>query len=152
MARPEQVRHCPLNFFDGEVLAHGMVLDRSERVRRAFSAVFRGVRDGAVVTVSEVLTYHDQGQDLRDWRIVRIEDGLYTAEATGLVAPARLVMQSHNQCNWRYQMDVPIGGRSLRFDLEDIMVQLSEDVMVSHTPMRKFGITWAMITTTYCRV
>ena len=145
-------RHDPVDFFDGQVQALGVVLDRAGVVRRRFSATFNGQRDAAGISIVEVLTYDDGEIDRRNWRIEPAGANAYAATAEGLAEPALIALTQPGEARWTYQMDIPIGKRVLRFGFQDIMVQLSADTMVSHTPMRKFGITWASITTTYQRV
>jgi hypothetical protein len=145
--------HDPVEFFTGTVEAHGFVTDFRNRVRRRFVAQFNGTRKGTAVEVFETLTYADGGQDIRTWRIAPRGPNQWTADANDLVETAILSRGEHGgECRWVYRMDIPINGKPMRLNFEDIMVQLSPEHMVSLTPIRKFGIQVGAISTQYRRL
>lgn len=145
--------HDPVEFFTGVVEAHGFVMDWRGSVRRRFVARFTGVRKGAAVEVFETLDYADGGQDVRTWRIAPQGARQWSAEAGDLVEPAVIALgEQVGEARWTYRMDIAVKGRTLRLNLEDIMVQLSGDHMVSYTPIRKFGLKVGAIATQYRRL
>ena len=48
-------------------------------------------------------------------------------------------------------MAVPVSGRAVRMAVHDVMVLCEDDMLVSVTVLRKFGVTLARIHTVYQR-
>jgi hypothetical protein len=148
----EQLVQDPTAFFEGRVEAHGFVCDWKGRLRRQFSAIFDGHSDERGISINEVLTYTDGGVDHRTWRIEPNGADGFTARADGVIGVADIRRVRPTETRWTYQMDLPINGRNMRFAFEDIMVQVDADTIVVDTPIRKFGLRVAGITTIYKRV
>lgn len=144
----------PVAFFDGRVEASGMVTDFRGRITRRFVARFDGEQVAPdAIEIREQLRYLDGGMDIRNWRIARTGEGVWRADADGLVGSARITRDDDHpgDSRWAYTMAIPVNGKSIRFAMEDIMSMVSADEMVAQTPMRKFGLTLATITSCYRR-
>jgi hypothetical protein len=145
----------PLDFFEGDVAASGMVVDWRGQVTRSFTALFSGHRAGPdEIAIFEQLSYSDGASEHRRWTISHAGEGLWQGTASGLATPVliRRLADTPAQSRWTYDMDIPIGGREMRFAFEDIMIQVSEREMIALTPMRKLGITLARISSSYRRL
>lgn len=144
----------PLNFFDARVEATGMVVDFRGRITRNFVASFDGVRSGNSIDIHERLIYNDGITEQRQWHIRAASSACWIGTTNGLVGEALIERdtQSPAQNRWRYKMDIAVGKRVLRFDMEDIMTLVEPGRMLALTPMRKFGIKLAHIATEYRRI
>jgi hypothetical protein len=144
----------PLTFFDGCVKASGMVVDLRGRITRRYTARFDGKRQGDVIAIDEKLIYEDGAADQRHWQIRLTKPGCWIAVADGLVTDAVIQCDAADpaQSRWTYMMDIPVRGRKLRFAMEDIMTLVEPNRMLALTPMKKFGIKFAHITSEYRRI
>jgi Protein of unknown function (DUF3833) len=143
-----------LDFFDARVEATGMVVDFRGHITRSFAARFDGVRSGNAIDIHETLTYNDGANEQRHWHIRAVSTARWIGTTNGLVGAALIERDSRNpaQNRWRYKMDIAVGKRMLRFDMEDIMTLVEPGRMLALTPMRKFGIKLAHISTEYRRI
>ncbi len=144
----------PLDFFDARVDATGIVVDFRSRITRSFIARFDGVRTGSTINIHEKLTYNDGVSEQRQWHIRAASATRWIGTTNDLVGEANIERDRQNpaQNRWRYKMDIPVGGRALRFDMEDIMTLVEPGRMLALTPMRKFGIKVAHIASEYRRI
>jgi hypothetical protein len=144
----------PLDFFDAQVDASGIVVDIFGRVTRSFTARFEGVRRGSSIDIDETLVYDDGMSERRAWRIAAIDADSWSAAAAGLLGDPTIRRDPANpmQSRWTYAMDIPVKGRKLRFAMEDIMTLVEPGRIVALTPMKKFGIKIAHIASEYRRL
>jgi Protein of unknown function (DUF3833) len=144
----------PLEFFNARVEATGMVVDFHGRITRSFTAGFDGIRSGNAIDIKEKLIYNDGTVEQRQWHIHMVSAAHWIGTTNGLVGEALINRDKQNpaQNRWRYKMDIPVGGRARRFDMEDIMTLVEPDRMLALTPMRKFGIKLAYISSEYRRI
>jgi hypothetical protein len=149
-----QLHFDPLDFFHGLVDASGMVVDFRGRITRSFIARFEGERQADAIRIRESLNYSDGVREYRLWHIAPFGEARWSARADGLVGSAIIARDAQNaaQSRWTYQMDIPVSGRTFRFGLQDIMTLVAPDRMVAQTPMKKFGLTLATISSEYRKI
>jgi hypothetical protein len=149
-----QLQFDPLDFFNGLVEASGMVVDIRGRITRSFTGRFDGERQGNGIRIRESLTYNDGVREHRLWEMTPNGADSWNASADGLVNGARIARDPQNAAHsrWTYQMDIPVAGRVIRFALQDIMTLVAPDRMVALTPMKKFGLTLATISSEYRKI
>lgn len=126
-------------YFNGKLLAHGIVADRSGRVTQRFTVQLTGTWQGDQGTLDEQFSYADGRREQRVWRLTRGADGRYTGRADDVVGEA-LGQASGNALNWRYTLRVPVDGRSWEIEFDDWMFLVDPQVMINRAVMRKFGI------------
>ena len=126
-------------YFNGKLLAHGIVTDRSGRVTQRFSVQITGTWQGNQGTLDEQFVYTDGRREQRIWRLVRGADGRYTGRADDVVGEAQ-GQANGNALNWRYSLRVPVDGRDWEIDFDDWMFLVDPQVMINRAVMRKFGI------------
>lgn len=141
----------PLAFFDGRVEAHGFFADRAGTVRRRFTASFIGSAAADSIAIDEVLIYDDGEICRRAWALARDGEG-WRGTATDVAGELVISRLSNQETRWRYEMDIPLGRRAIRFQVEDCMVQSTPEDWVSLTTIRKFGIAVGRIACTYRRL
>jgi 5-hydroxyisourate hydrolase-like protein (transthyretin family) len=126
-------------YFNGKLLAHGIVTDRSGKVMQRFTVQLTGTWQGDTGTLDERFTYSDGRQETRVWTLQRGADGRYTGRAADVVGDAQ-GQAAGNALNWRYTLRVPVDGRSWDVEFDDWMFLVDEHVMINRAVMSKFGI------------
>jgi hypothetical protein len=126
-------------YFNGKLLAHGIVTDRQGQVTQRFTVQITGTWRGDIGTLDEQFSYSDGRQQTRIWTLQRGADGRYTGRAADVVGDAQ-GQAAGNALNWRYTLRVPVDGRTWEVDFDDWMFLVDEQVMINRAVMSKFGI------------
>ena len=126
-------------YFNGKLLAHGIVTDRSGQVMQRFTVQMTGTWQGDTGTLDERFSDSDGRQETRIWTLIRGADGRYTGRAADVVGQAQ-GQAAGNALNWRYTLRVPVDGRSWEINFDDWMFLVDEHVMINRAVMSKFGI------------
>lgn len=126
-------------YFNGRLLAHGIVTDRGGQVLQRFTVQMTGTWNGDTGTLDERFVYADGRKETRVWTIRRGPDGRYTGTAADVVGEAR-GEAAGNALNWRYTLRVPVDGRTWELQFDDWMFLVDEQVMLNRAVMSKFGI------------
>ena len=126
-------------YFNGKLLAHGMVTDRSGKLLQRFTVDITGTWVGDTGTLDERFTYADGRKETRVWTLQRGADGRYTGTAADVLGEAR-GQAAGNALNWRYTLLLPIEGRTWEVQFDDWMFLVDDQVMLNRAVMSKFGI------------
>jgi len=126
-------------YFNGKLLAHGIVTDRSGKVLQRFTVQMTGTWQGDTGTLDERFTYADGRQETRVWTLTRGADGRYTGRAADVLGEAQ-GQAAGNALNWRYTLLLPVDGRTWEVQFDDWMFLVDEQVMLNRAVMSKFGI------------
>jgi hypothetical protein len=126
-------------YFNGKLLAHGLVTDRSGKVLQRFTVALTGSWVGDTGTLDERFTYADGRQETRVWTIQRGADGRYLGTAADVLGQAQ-GQAAGNALNWRYTLLLPIDGRTWEVQFDDWMFLVDDKVMLNRAVMSKFGI------------
>lgn len=127
-------------YFDGRLLAHGLVLDRGGKLLRrlvvtldcSWDAQGRGLLD-------EQFVYDDGERQQRRWRLWHLPDGGYAGSADDVVGEARGA-SAGPAFNWRYTLRVPVRGDVYELDFDDWMFQVDERTVLNRAVMSKLGL------------
>jgi hypothetical protein len=132
-------------FFDGKLLVHGMLQDRSGKVTRRFTATIDAHWDGETGILEEHFIFDDGEEQDRVWQLNHLGDGRYTGTAGDVVgiAEGRL---SGSVFRWRYKLDVPYGKGSIVVNMDDWLYLVDEDHLMNKTRLSKFGFTVGELT------
>jgi hypothetical protein len=126
-------------YFNGKLLAHGVVTDRSGEVTQRFTVALTGTWQGDEGTLDEQFSYADGRREQRIWKITRDADGRYTGRAGDVLGVAS-GQAAGNALNWRYTLLVPVDGRTWEIQFDDWMFLVDDQVMINRAVMSKFGI------------
>lgn len=126
-------------YFNGKLLAHGIVTDRAGKVTQRFTVKLTGTWVGDVGTLDEQFSYSDGRQQQRIWTITRLADGRYTGRAADVQGEA-LGQASGNALNWRYTLLQPVDGQTWALQFDDWMFLVDDGVMINRAEFSKFGI------------
>jgi hypothetical protein len=126
-------------YFDGTVLAHGMVSDRSGKVVRRFTVTMRCQWVGDAGTLEEQFVYDDGERQTRVWHVRKLVDGSMTGTADDVVGQASGA-SSGSAFNWRYTLRLPVGGNVYDVQFDDWMHLIDERTVLNRAVMSKFGV------------
>jgi hypothetical protein len=126
-------------YFNGKLLAHGIVTDRGGAVLQRFTVQMTGTWVGDTGTLDERFTYADGRKETRVWTLQRGADGRYTGRAADVLGEAQ-GQAAGNALNWRYTLLLPVDGRTWEVQFDDWMFLVDEHVMLNRAVMSKFGI------------
>ncbi|GGB91770.1 lipoprotein [Marinobacterium zhoushanense] len=154
--RIEQYRNSepafvPATFFNGQLLAVGIVQDRSGEVTRRFTANIVGKWNGTRGVLDEQFHFNDGEEQWRCWRLEQTDNRL-TGSAGDVIGDAQGIIAG-NTLNWQYVLRVALDdGDSIDLTLDDWLYLVSEDHLINRTRMTKFGFEVGEITLAIHRV
>ncbi len=134
-------------YFDGKLVAHGIIQDRSGKVIRRMRVDMTATWNGNTLTLDEDFTYSDGAKEKRVWTIVKDGDR-YTGTAADVVGQATGIAAG-NALNWRYVLQLPEAQGGWRIDFDDWMWQLDERVMINRAVFSKFGLRFGEVLITF---
>ena len=139
------------DYFVGQTRAWGIFEDRFGNLRRQFVVDIQGSWDGESLVLDERFRYSDGESDRRVWTIKKIDEHRYEGRADDVIGTA--IGEAYgNALNWRYDMDLKIGERTLRVHFNDWMFLQSSGVMVNRARVSKFGIAIGEVTLFFQKV
>lgn len=126
------------DYFDGEVIAWGVLQNWRGQMTRHFTVHMVATWNGNVCTLEERFDYNDGETDERTWTITELEDGRYVGDAGDIVGKAS-GQAAGNALNWRYTLALPVDGKVYHIHFDDWMWQLNDEILVNRAVMKKFG-------------
>ncbi len=126
-------------YFNGKLLAHGIVTDRAGKVTQRFTVQMTGTWAGNIGTLDEKFSYADGRKEQRIWTLTRGDDGHYAGRAADVLGTAQ-GQAAGNALNWRYTLLLPVDGRTWEIEFDDWMFQVDDKVMLNRAVMSKFGV------------
>jgi len=125
-------------FFNGKLLAHGIVKDRGGLVIRYFSAsIDASWRDG-IGTLDESFVFDDGEKQTRVWTLKPNGNNSYVATAGDVIGDGRMKVAG-NSVFLDYVLRVPYDGDSIDLRIDDRMYLVSERVLLNESIMTKWG-------------
>lgn len=126
-------------FFDGDLMAYGMVLDRSGSMQRRFEVKLEARWEGDTGTLDEWFVFDDGEKTTRTWIIKNKGNGIYTGTAGDVIGEAngRAVGSA---LYWRYDLEIEVDGDPLVVTLDDWMYLINDEVLINKTDIIKFGL------------
>jgi hypothetical protein len=132
-------------YFAGKTRAWGLFEDRFGNLRRQFVVDIDGSWDGKVLTLVERFRYTDGETGVREWSIEPRGANGYEGRASDIVGTASGSAYG-NALNWRYEMDLVIGGRPWRVAFDDWMFLQEGNVLLNRAAVTKWGIELGTVT------
>lgn len=132
-------------FFDGDLMAYGILQDRSGKVTRKFTASIEASWSGEQGTLVEHFVFDDGEEQDRTWTLNHLGDNRYTGTAGDVIGTANGKIAG-SAFNWTYQLDVPWGDGSIVLNLDDWLYLVEENHLINRTQLRKFGFRVAELT------
>lgn len=125
-------------FFNGRLLAHGIVKNRGGQVTRYFSAsIDASWRDG-IGTLDEQFVFDDGERQTRVWTLTPTGDNNYIATAGDVIGDGKMKVAG-NSLFLDYLLRIPYDGDTLDLRIDDRMYLVSEHVLLNESIMTKWG-------------
>jgi hypothetical protein len=138
-------------YFNGELIAHGIFTDRGGKVARRFIVKMTGTWQGNQGTLDERFTYSDGKTERRVWRLTDLGGGRWEGRADDVVGVATGVAAG-NALNWRYTLKLPVDDKVYEVQFDDWMYLMDDKVMLNKAVMSKFGITLGEVTLSFTKL
>jgi hypothetical protein len=133
------------SYFNGPVIAWGMVQDYSNKVTRRFCVEIEGNWQADNGVLAEKFYFDDGEISYRNWQLTKLADGAYQGTAEDVIGLAKGQHRGF-AFHWQYSLEVPVDDDVYILQLDDWMYQLDPHRVVNKTAMKKFGFTVADIT------
>jgi len=137
-------------YFLGSTHAWGIFEDRFGTVRRQFTVDITGTLDGSELVLDERFNYSDGETDRRVWRIRRTGEHNYEGRAADVIGVAKGESYG-NALNWRYDMNLKVGDRTLQVHFNDWMFLQPSNVLLNRAKVTKFGIDIGEVTLVFMK-
>jgi hypothetical protein len=132
-------------YLNGKTKAWGMLEDRKGNVTRRFVVDMETTWTGNHGVLQEYFTFDDGETSERTWTIDYTDDNNFTATAGDVIGKA-IGKQAGNALQMKYTLDLKVGKKNYKVNLDDWMFQLDEKRLVNKSEIKKFGITVAKLT------
>lgn len=126
-------------YFNGRTTGWGMVQDRFGNITRRFVVQIEGRFSGQQGELDERFEWSDGERQRRVWRLTRQSDGLWTGQADDVIGQAKGEI-SGNVLRWQYTLAVPVKGRTIEMQFDDVMVLIDDQVLLNRAAFSKWGI------------
>ncbi len=137
-------------YFNGTLLAHGLVSDRGGKALRRFVVTMRCDWVGDVGTLDEQFVYSDGERQHRVWRVRKRSDGRFVGTADDVVGEA-VGASSGSAFNWRYTLKLPLRGQVYEVQFDDWMHLIDERTVINKAVISKFGVRIGELTLSFSR-
>lgn len=127
------------SFFNGRLLAHGVIKDRGGEVTRYFNADIAASWQDGVGTLDEDFVFDDGSTDKRVWTLTPAGEGRYTGTAGDVIGEGELTLAG-NALFLDYVLRVPWGDGTIDLRVDDRMYLVNPDTLINESIMYKFGI------------
>jgi hypothetical protein len=132
-------------YFDGKVIAWGMVQDYSNKVSRRFCVEIEGSWQGNNGVLAEKFYFSDGEITYRNWQLSKKIDGSYEGQAEDVVGTAIGKHQGF-AFQFQYELSLVVEDETYQVSMDDWMYQLDESRVMNKTSMSKLGVKVAEIT------
>lgn len=136
--RGESPRFVPESFFDGRLVAHGLLKNRAGRVTRRFVAEIDASWTDGVGTLDERFEFADGEEDRRVWTLRPDGDGGYIGTAGDVVGESAITVAG-NAMFLDYTLRAPYGDSTIDVQIDDRMYLIDDNTLLNESIMRKFG-------------
>lgn len=131
-------------FFNGQLVAYGMVQDFKGKVTRRFKADIVGQWQGNHGVLDEHFEFSDGELQSRCWQLTK-SGNQYTGRAGDVVGDA-VGETSGNALNWKYVLQVPVDGKTWNLKIDDWLYLVDENNLINRSNLYKFGLKVGQIT------
>lgn len=131
-------------FFNGALVAHGIVRNRGGDVIRHFSADINAVVKDGVITLDEHFVFNDGEKQQRIWVLTPQADGSYMAKANDVIGEHPMQILG-NALFMRYVLDLPYKDGTLSVSVDDKMFLVAKDRILNESVFYKWGFKVASV-------
>jgi hypothetical protein len=129
--REQQPKLDLKQYFNGDITGWGMVQDRGGKVLRRFTVHIDARWQGNTGVLEENFDWSDGKKEHRRWEIKK-QDDHYEGTAGDVVGLAQ-GEAAGNALQWRYQLALPVDGKTLHMTMEDWMYLIDDQTLANRT-------------------
>jgi hypothetical protein len=133
------------SYFNGNIIAWGLVQDHTNKVNRRFCVEIEGKWQGNNGVLAEKFYFDDGEISYRNWQLIKQLDGSYKGTAEDVEGIA-IGKHSGFAFQFNYTLNLKLEDDSYQIAMDDWMYQLDEYRVMNITSMKKFGIEVAKVT------
>jgi len=138
------------DYFNGELVAHGIFTDRKGQVKKRFIVdIVASWKDG-IGTLDESFRYSDGTTSRRIWTLKKITDNHYTGTAADVVGEAKGQVAG-NAFHLEYVMAIEVDGTTYHVTFDDWMYLMDDKIMLNRSVMKKFGFRLGEVTLSFTK-
>ncbi len=126
-------------FFNGELVAYGMVLNRGGELTRRFNVVLNASWQGNEGVIDEQFIFDDGEKTTRVWQLTKTGDNSYQGTAGDVIGVA-YGATSGSVLHWQYDMTINIDDTDYEVSLDDWMYLIDDNRLFNKTDIMKFGL------------
>ena len=129
----------PKDFFQGKMVAKGMVSDRSGKVIKRFHCDIIGSWDGNKGILDETFKYADGGTQKRIWHLeYDPKTKKITGKASDIVGVATGEVRG-NSFHFKYDLKIEVEGTEYEIFVDDWMHLIDQNTLMAKSNMSKWG-------------
>ena len=132
-------------FFNGKLLAHGIVQDRSGKVINRFKVDIIASWKDDIATLDEKFVYSDGSKSSRIWKLKKIGSNQFEGTA-GDVEGIADGETAGNAFYFVYDLNLPVDDSTYVVNFEDWMFLMDENTLLSRSYMSKWGFDVGEVT------
>lgn len=135
----EPLEFDPQVFFNNQIIAEGVVRNRSGKATRYFTADIKANWNDNGGELDEVFQWSDGEIQTRVWTFEKTGNNEYIGKA-GDVKKTATMRHRGNALHMTYVLNVPLeNGNTVAINMDDWMFQVSDNTIINVTKMTKFG-------------
>lgn len=127
------------DFFNGELVAYGMVLDRSGKLTRRFTVKLEAYWNNNKGTINEWFVFDDGEKSTRTWQLIKQTDNIYTGTANDVIGTAK-GQTNGSALYWQYDLLITVDGSEYQVTLDDWMYLIDNKRLFNKTDIIKYGL------------
>lgn len=131
-------RFNPEEFFQGGLIASGVLKNRSGEVTRYFNATIDASWQDGVGTLAERFEFDDGEIQYRTWTLTPTSEMQFDATAGDVIGTGSGEV-SGNALNLNYVLEITYNGSPLQLNVDDWMWRVSEDTVINQSTLTKWG-------------
>ena len=133
------------SYFNGNVIAWGIVQDYSNEVKRRFCVEIDGSWQDNNGVLAETFYFDDGEVSYRNWQLTLMADGSYQGVAEDVVG---IAIGKHKgfAFQFQYQLLLTLDNETYQVNMDDWMYQIDQHKVMNTTSMSKFGVEIAKVT------
>lgn len=132
-------------YFTGDIIAWGILQDRSNKVTRRFCVEINGTWKENRGVLAEKFYFNDGEISYRNWQLIKENDGMYTGTAEDVIGEA---IGNHQGFAFQlqYNLLLKVKDSTYKVSMDDWMFQLDKYRVLNKTAISKFGVNVANVT------
>ena len=132
-------------YFNGDVIAWGLIQNHSDKVTRRFCVELEGTWEGNEGLLAEKFYFDDGEISYRNWHLTKNIDGTYKGLAEDVIGHAVGKHQGF-AFQLQYTLALKVDDSVYEVSMDDWMYKLDEYRVMNKTAINKFGISVANVT------